>query len=378
MPKCKDIKQMKIATGITATKRYLHASDILARRLKVNYADNPQAEHLIILVTDQSDEAKKCYERLKAACKGVSVEMIPLPLDDEKTPYKTNAQLMIAQMETAAFERARDWNADYFWSVEPDVLPPPNALRCLIDTLNFDRGYYDIAMVTYPSQGGGSFLGGRGTPNNWILPDVYEDERKLTNALKKRKEAIELKCNSELKAKGKLSEETQVSINAIRQEIEKCPVNASNIFDMQGRKWRRRGWLNSCYPAIGKGAILPTDWVGMGCTLISRKALNEAHFEGYKGAGTQDLFLTWKRWHPAGLRRAVITHIACEHITRKQGRDKFDEFELLVPSYESEGEYEGHLRLHVEPYYTFAGGEEEVTKTVDKVATIKRAQRKTK
>ena len=352
---------MKITIGITATKRYLHASDILARRIKANLANiNRNAE--LIVVTDETEEADKLVGSLIDTCaKYVTPHIIKLPIDDDKQPYKTNAQLLIAQMENAAFEKARDLNADFFWSVEPDVLPPPNALRCLIDTLNFDGGYYDVAMVTYPSQGGGSFLGGRGTARNWILQDIYEDERALPEDLKKRKGQLEAKAQREHNKNGKITKKTEQECKKLHEQIQACPPKG-NIFELQAKGWRRRGWLGSAYPGLGRGCVLPTDWVGMGCTLLSKKALELAHFEGYRGAGTQDLFLCWKRWFPEGLKFSVITHVACEHIVRAT-KDDFSEFNLLCPEYAEDGECVGHLRMRTEPYYTFKGGEVSVDKS---------------
>lgn len=353
---------MIISTAITATKRYLHAADILTRRIKANMQDQRQHEHHLILVTDESEEAKDASKRLQEACsKLAEVHIIPMNLDDEVVPYKESAQLMIAQMEVAAFEKARDLDSDFFWSVEPDVLPPANAMRCLLDTLHFDNGYYDIAMVTYPSQGGGAFLGGRGTPERWILPDIYEDERDLPQDIIDRRDKLEKRIQ---KNGGKPSKAAQKEAHTLHEKIQQCPPKEHNIFAMQAKHWRRRGWLNNAYPGLGKGCVLPTDWVGMGCTMLSRKALASAHFEGYKGAGTQDLFLTWKRWHPEGMKRAVITHIACEHIIRanrdKEKGDDYSEFLLCCPDYETEGEHQGHLRMRVEPYYKFSAGEQPV------------------
>ena len=109
--------------------------------------------------------------------------------------------------------------------------------------------------------------------------------------------------------------------------------------------------MDAAYPGIGRGAILPTDWVGLGCTLMNRRALDLATFEGYSLKGTQDLFLCWNRWHPAGLRLAVIPHVLCHHVKR----DKQDPEKLILwrAYHEPSGDFAGHLRVSSEPFYEF-------------------------
>jgi len=109
--------------------------------------------------------------------------------------------------------------------------------------------------------------------------------------------------------------------------------------------------LELAYPGIGRGAILPTDWVGLGCTLMSRAALALANFEGYALKGTQDLFLCWERWHPAGLRLAVVPHILCHHV--KRDRNKPDELIFWRAYHETAGEFIGHPRVRREPFHDF-------------------------
>jgi len=114
-----------------------------------------------------------------------------------------------------------------------------------------------------------------------------------------------------------------------------------NIWDVIAKYgWRRRGWFDFAYPGIGRGSIVPIDWCGMGCTLMSQRALALADFNGYNGGGTQDLFLCWHRWHPAGLRIACVPHIACDHVKRRG-----DKIEHLRAFHEADGEYRGHLRV---------------------------------
>jgi hypothetical protein len=99
--------------------------------------------------------------------------------------------------------------------------------------------------------------------------------------------------------------------------------------------------MDFAYPGIGKGAIVPSDWCGLGCTLLSAKALALAEFSGYDGRGTQDLFLCWHRWHPAGLRIACVPHCVADHVKR----DKDGKIVHYRAYHETEGEYRGHLRV---------------------------------
>ena len=124
---------------------------------------------------------------------------------------------------------------------------------------------------------------------------------------------------------------------------------------MQAKGWRKRGWMDSAYPAIGRGAILPTDWVGLGCTMLNKKALSLATFEGYELKGTQDLFLCWNRWNPAGIKMCVIPHIVCSHVKRKVGKDgkRTDEIEIHEAYHELGGEFDGHLRWRPRKYINF-------------------------
>ena len=313
---------------------------------------------LVLFVADESEEiaigAREYVQDILPV--GWEFELIQLPIEDGGLRnYKEDAQFLIAQMQSAAFTRARTLGATYFWSIESDVLVPPNALRVLMDCVHFDDGYYDIAMCSYPSQGGGAFLGGRGDYRHNIAEDFTKDERKLP---KKLSDEID-KREREAKKKGfEPSEEWLNRGKEIGEDIKKHPPK-DNVFALNAEKWRKRGWMEYAYPAIGKGAIVPTDWVGLGCTMLNREALSLAHFDGYQGKGTQDLFLGWNRWKPAGLNMAVTTHAICDHVVRaREGEDQlWNKFTHVHAYHEPEGECEGHLRqLHV-PHVTFVAGE---------------------
>ena len=38
-------------------------------------------------------------------------------------------------------------------------------------------------------------------------------------------------------------------------------------------------------PGHWRGSVVPTDWCGFGCTLMNKRALTAAHFDGYDGRG---------------------------------------------------------------------------------------------
>jgi hypothetical protein len=111
--------------------------------------------------------------------------------------------------------------------------------------------------------------------------------------------------------------------------------------------------MEYAYPGIGKGALLPTDWVGLGCTMLSRKALALAHFDGYQGKGTQDLYLGWNYWKPNDIKMCVSTHSICDHIIRgRDGEEQlWDKFTHVRAFHEPEGEYKGHLRQDHVPFH---------------------------
>jgi hypothetical protein len=310
-----------------------------------------EAGHLI-LATDDSDECARMVGRIAPLFPSLELHHVVIgPADDRQKAYQDEAQLIIARLQQAAFARARQLAVDECWSVESDVLVPPNALRVLRDTLRFDDGYYSIAMVTYPN---GQFLGGRGTPQHPIAEDYTPEERQIPGALQKEIDAREKRIKDLAKKKERPAEDEMKAWAELDKRIRECPPRG-NIFELQAKGWRKRGWMDSAYPAIGRGAILPTDWVGLGCTLLNRRALDLATFEGYELKGTQDLFLCWNRWHPAGLRMAVIPHIVCSHVKRKIDKEgnRTDEIEVHEAYHEPSGEYEGHLRWRPRKFFEF-------------------------
>jgi hypothetical protein len=309
---------MKITIFITATHSYLYAIDACLRRIRAavfHARKRREIEAEVVVLTDVEGAGM---------LEGKGVTVLALDVKEGGQAYKEEAQLLIATLQQRGISYAVECGADLAWSVEADILVPFNALSCSLDMLDFDDGWYDVAFVTYPSQSGAAFLGGNGDPCHPIAEDWLPEERDMPEELKARYEAA--------KAEGKISQE-------IMEDIRKC-APLENVFLANGKKWRRRGWLDNAYPGIGKGAVLPTDWTGMGCTLMSRKALAAAAFDGYDGRGTQDLFLNWRRWNGEGIRMCVITHCVCEHVIRTDGG-----YVHCFAHHEPMGECRGHLRV---------------------------------
>ena len=329
-----------IAITVCATKAYTYAMLDQARRVQANVIGRDSGH--IILVGDGKalEPIAKHYEYL---IPGWNIHILDLKGLGEHKNYKDNAQLVIAQMRTAAFCKARALGVDYCWSLDSDVLPPPNALGCMLNSLEFDMGYYSVSMVTYPSQGGGGFLGGFGSHMEHIKPDFYEVERDIPEALQK--EVDEVRAS----LKEKQTEELHKRHGELHTKIRECPPKG-NIFKMIGEHgWKQRGWMENAYPGIGRGSMVPTKWVGFGCTLINRRALAHAFFDGYEGKGTEDLYVGWRKWFPEGIKMNVITHVLCDHVIRNPG--KAGKYVLCQAYHEVDGECEGHPRVRHLPWY---------------------------
>jgi hypothetical protein len=352
-------KNLIIATY--ATERYAYALPSVIRNIASALYYCKEFDNIkIVLVTDESTKVSDLFTNYfnKYIGESESVELVQLPLKiktDGLNNYKEAAQLIIAQMQTEAFCYARRDDADFFWSIESDVLVPPNALQVSMDSLNYDKNYYDVCMCSYPSQGGGSFLGGHGSYEHHINEDFEVDERDVEQGL-----LDELNEREEQAGKKdfKPSKEWLKRGHEIGELIKNTPPKG-NVFEMNAKKWRRRGWMEHAYPALGKGALLPTDWVGLGCTLMSRKALALASFDGYQGMGTQDLYLGWNFWIPNDIKLCVSTHAVCDHIVRDREGEKqsYDKFIHAFAHHEPEGEFKGHLRQRHVSFYNHVEGE---------------------
>ena len=348
-----------IAITVSATRGYLYAWPQCVRAIAAAAAHHEEAH--FIFSTDESKEAAAASELARGILpEGWKVSVLKHPFKDDPKDYKEAAQLRIAALQGAGLAFARKIRASMCWVVESDTIVPADALRVLEWTLSMPRAdgspHYDIAAATYPN---GLFLGGFGSRQRQIEEDFLPEERQLKPRLKLLLE----KCEERLKAiprptNAKEAEEAQrvgakesKRMGRLHALVKQCPP-IGNVFELNAKGYRRRGWMDYAYPGIGYGAVVPSDWCGLGCTLLSKAALAHADFTGYEGRGTQDLFLCWERWHPAGLRIACVPHIACDHIKRKPA-DAPKEMPEIVhyrAFHEQEGECRGHLRVRQQAF----------------------------
>lgn len=331
-----------------ATEGYTYALTAQARRVAANLQLSPTEHVKIVLVTCEKadlDAVGRLYETLLP---GAELEVVRLPgLAERPENYENEAQLLIAQMRTAAHERLL--GCDEVWALDSDVLPAANSLRCMRQMLAFDGGWYSVAFCPYPSQGGGGFLSGHGTPQNPILPDAYEEEKEIPKKLIKEREAARKRLQE---AEGDEDQHAaRKEVQRVEKEIRAIPPTG-NVFELNGKKWRRRGWFDQAYPGIGQGAVVPVDWIGFGNTLMNRQAAALCDWTGYDGNGTEDLYICFRRWQPAGLRICSIPHCPADHVIRKDGKPR-----MMAVSHEPGGEYAGHLRREERPWYAHDAGE---------------------
>ena len=326
---------MKLCIYTAATRGYGIALKAQAQRIIAGLSlETRISETVFVFVTDDEQEVADAKAVYQSA--GIPVEVI---ITDRKggENYKEAAQLLIASMRQAASTFAISWGADLCLSLDSDVLPPANAIRSMIDMVAFDGGYYSVSFCPYPSQGGGAFLGGRGTPQNPILPDFYEDEKDIPAKLVSKRIALQETLEDGTEGQKKKARE---GLQEIEKQIRALPPK-DNVFACNAKKWRQRGWFDYAYPAIGRGAIVPVDWIGFGCTMMNRRALSLCDFSGYDGRGTEDLYINFRRWRPAGLRMACIPHCPCDHVIR----DKKNGGHVLVATgHADDPEHDGHLR----------------------------------
>ncbi len=343
---------MKLAITVAATASYCYAMKTLGRRVAANLTAAAISDPgIVIIAGDNSRQVKDAAKSWKESLpSNWTIEHLNVAEENpEDVNYKAKAQHLIAKLRGAAFTEARRHSPDFCWSLDSDTLPPANALRCMIDMLRFDDGYYGVSTCPYPNE---AFLGGRGTPQNPIAEDFIETERLLTDELKAEKIALE----AEIK---RFNDEKLTAIppefierrRLYDEAMKKCPPDG-NVFQVIGKHgWRRRGWLDNAYPAIGKGSVVPSDWCGFGCTLMGPHALALANFDGYDGQGTEDLYVVWRRWWPAGILINVIPHCPCDHVIwmKKKGGSA-EEYTLIQTLHETQGECIGHLRTTKHPW----------------------------
>lgn len=356
-----------IAVTICATERYQYAMTAQARAVHANLCRLTNPIRIILVGDKKLENIEKLYRKLfERAKEQVRVVMIQNFTEQKAENYKPSAQLMIAQMRTAAFQAARTEGADFCWSLDSDVIPKTaDCFRTLSWILEMPNAFYEVAISPYPSQGGGDMLTGRGTPEHPISQDYGNDERAIPEELQKRidgnKAAIDALVKIAQEAKKPfpdLPKELRDEAGAIDKAIGECPPRG-NVFEMNAKNgWRRRGWLSAAYPGLGRGSVVPTDWCGFGSTLLTRRALDECDFAGYDGGGTEDLYIIWKRWHQVGIRIGAALHEPSSHVSRrKDGKYFMSYVRFVTDADESKGECVGHLRTEQRPFYCHDAGE---------------------
>lgn len=347
---------MKLAIYSCGTEGYTYAMIAQARCVQSMVSScNADLELLILVVGDGNSDNSDTVQEYKNLLPSAQVELlIHHDASAGEKNYDHDTQLLIARLRTMATRRAITWGADYCLSLDSDVLPPSNALRCMFDVLNFDSGYYKVAACPYPSQGGGFFLCGRGTPERHILPCFYEDEKEVPKELLEKRKKLVKKFDDRVAKELVPTKKMLDDREKLEKQIE-AVTPKENVFALNGVKWRRRGWFDNAYPAIGVGAVVPTDWCGFGCTLMSKEALLLCDWAGYHGAGTEDLYIVWTRWYPRGIKIAAIPHCPCDHIIRSLSDKK--KLIHLATSHVTEGECIGHLRQTAKPWYAQSIGE---------------------
>lgn len=335
-----------LAVCTYATKSYLHAWKQCIRGITTAISHYPEGH--FIYACDDSKECKDAAELLKTELPANwKIHVIIHKIEDDTSQnYKEEAQIRIGQLQGSAFSAARKVKSDLCFSVESDVLITPDSLRVLEWALNMPNSdgspIYDIAAGTYPNS---SPLLGFGTPQNPIAEDFLPKERKLKPRIK----LVFEECEKRLKYFDKNTpkeniEKEQKRMARVHKYIKKCPPDG-NIWEVIAKYgWRRRGWLEHAMPP-GLTQVFQTDWCGLGVTLLSKKALALADFNGYEGKGTQDLYLCWKKWYPNGLKIAGVPHIYCDHVKKRE-----KEIEHLIAFRETEGEYRGHMRVKTQKW----------------------------
>ena len=337
-----DIDEKVLAVCISATKSYLYAWEQCIRGI-TSAVSHYKSGHFIYA----SDDSKECKDALEFAKNNLPENwkvhnIIFKNLNDKEEKYKKDSQIIIAKLQGATFHKARQIKADLCFSVESDVLLKGDSLRVLEWALSMPASdgssIYDIAAGTYPNS---SPLLGFGTLQNPIAEDFLPHERKLKPRIKQVFEA----CEKRIKLFDKDSKKEHIEkehkrMGRIHKFIKKCPPDG-NIWEVIAKYgWRRRGWLENAMPG-STAHVFQCDWCGLGNTLMTKKALSLADFNGYDGGGTQDLFLCWKKWYPCGLKIIGVPYVYCDHVKRRED----NKIEHLIAFRELDNEYRGHMRV---------------------------------
>jgi hypothetical protein len=298
-----------------------------------------------------TDKSSSVMEKIRTLTRlgNLNVKEVAIDVcDSGAIPYKEKAQIIIAQLLGNGFEMAREGNYDLCWIVESDVIVHPDSLDSLIWALNYPSSpRYEVTCSTYFN---GSFLCGRGTPYNQIAEDYLPSEKVGGLELSKKIKAMSKKLNAYALKRKNPPKEMIKEMDDLHKKLKESPPKA-NVFALNAKKWRKRGWLDQAYAGSAvQGAVLPTDWCGHGCTLLSKKALMLSNFVGYAGHGTQDLFLCWNKWYPAGIKIGLVVGVPAYHVKKDPKGNLFAWEPYFVPDCE---ETAGHLRVRQIPFIKY-------------------------
>jgi hypothetical protein len=217
-----------IRIGTLATRSFAYALEACVRKAAqaITYAGHlgPFSWHFVTDKDATVRPAADMAEKLIPGCQSIVTEMASAREDGQ--PYKEERQLLIARGQQELFDRARADGAELFWSMESDVLAHAKSLRVMLDGLAFDHGYYAISSCTYPSQGGGGFLGGRGDPAHPIAECFEESERQVPEELARQHKNLK-KEFGELKAPP--SAALQARAEEIREKLKACPPKGERL-----------------------------------------------------------------------------------------------------------------------------------------------------
>lgn len=335
----------KVAIVLPCTTAYSYAIEecvtAISVALKGRSAD-------LYLCTDKSSSVMGKIKTLPRLG-NLSVKEVAIDVCDAGViPYKEKAQITIAKLLGAGFDMAREGNYDLCWIVESDVIVHPDSLDSLIWALNYPASpRYEVTCSTYFN---GSFLCGRGTPFNHIAEDYLPSEKIGGGELSKKIKEMAKKLNGYASKRKDPPKEMLKEMDELHKKLKDCPPKA-NVFALNAKKWRKRGWLDQAYAGSAvQGAVLPTDWCGNGCTLLSKKALMLSNFIGYAGQGTQDLFLCWNKWNPAGIKIGLVVGVPAYHVKKDPKGNMFAWEPYFMPDCE---ETSGHLRVRQIPFIKY-------------------------
>lgn len=340
--------EKRLAVCISATKSYLYAWEACIRGI-TSAVSHYNSGHFIY-AGDKSKECKAAAEFLKFNLpENWSITFIDHDIPDDVKSYDKDAQLTIAKLQGSTFHKARQLKCDLCLSVESDVLLKADSLKILEWALELPRDgvHYDVAAGTYPNSGP---LLGFGTPQNPIAEDFLPYERVLPPRLKLVYEENEKRIASfNGKTDSKFVEKEYKRKSRIHAKSKKYPQDG-NIFNVMAKyPYRRRGWLENAMPGCVAHSF-ECDWCGLGVTLLSKRALALAEFNGYDGAGTQDLFLCWRKWYPRGIKIIGVPEVWCDHIKKRSEGIFADKFEHMIAYRETEGEMKGHMRIRAQEW----------------------------